>query len=289
MIRHPFAWLGFSVALLSACANSGSGPVSQRVSAQLPDSDSYSYDPATDKVTLTDSGAVLDTLLPSGTAGLNGTFNTYTQGQTTVIRGTTGSGKGRAAVIFSPASGHGLLGAIVEVDAPVTLPASGSADFKGDYAGFVVRDDLAVGGPINGETCLNANFASQSISGSIRNRNSYSYSNVTIPALPINPDGSFSGAVSGGASTSGFSLSLGGSSPACLPIRQAESWWARSGSITRSAASATRRLAPSQQAAAPACERAGSDGSGQSGWHVDACRHALAGALCNHSIHERMT
>ena len=191
--------IAVSAGLLSACASNP--PVSQRISEPLPGSVSYSYDPLTDTVTLKNGNTVLDTLPKAGNAGVTGKFDLYSNGATAVALGKTGSGKGQVAVIASLAIAHGMLGAVISRDAAAQLPASGTASFAGDYAAYIFTKDLTIGSPINGAACLSADFGAGTIGGSIVNRNSYSYNNVTIPALPITPGGSFSGAVSGGAST----------------------------------------------------------------------------------------
>ena len=199
MTARLFLPMAVSAGLLSACASTP--PVSQRISEPLPGSVSYSYDPLTDTVTLKNGNTVLDTLPKTGTAGVTGSFDAYSNGATIVLLGRTGSGKGEAALIASVAMAHGMLGAVMSRDAAAQVPASGTASFAGDYAGFIIDKGLTNGSPINGAACLSADFGAGTIGGSIVNRNGYSFNNVTIPDLPIASGGSFSGAVSGGAST----------------------------------------------------------------------------------------
>ena len=188
----PITILAFGTTL-AGCATS---PVlEQRMGQALPGDVTASYDSGADTVTVSKNGAGSLTLVNSGSVGSTPGYSNTT---TFALRQTTGSGKGAVVTIASPDAELGIVGVIVTRAEAVEVPSSGTANYSGEYSGFLVdaSNKTAVGG-ISGMTCLTANFGAGNISGAIAGR-SLSLADVIIPSMPISGGGTFSGAITGG-------------------------------------------------------------------------------------------
>ena len=75
------------------------------------------------------------------------------------------------------------------------MPTSGTANFTGDYTGYLVRlDGYTLFDIIRGDASLDADFAgAATISGTITNRagNGSTYGDITLNPAALSPDGSF--------------------------------------------------------------------------------------------------
>jgi len=182
-----------SALILSGCATP---PVlEQRLGQVLPNDASASYDAGSDTVTLGKGGASV-ILANNGTLGNAGDYQNP-PGTSRLLYKTTASGKGNVFAFASDDTSLGLVGAIANRDAEVTVPTSGTAAFNGGYEGLIVRaSDKNVVNGFTGTTCLLANFGASSISGSIINRTGLTP--VMIPVAPLSASGVFGTVVTGG-------------------------------------------------------------------------------------------
>lgn len=116
----------------------------------------------------------------------------------------TSSGGGYAGVVISASLG-GMAGGEFGRIGETTLPASGSAQFTGSYAGWFVGDAGYIpANHLGGDVALMADFDSNQISGAITNRtisdSPFELEDLMLNATEIN-GGEFAGTTSGGVYT----------------------------------------------------------------------------------------
>ena len=124
------------------------------------------------------------------------------------------------AMTATVVSSFGRRGATFARLGNTAMPASGSANYSGQYVGILE------GGPVffarrsvTGDVAMTADFSAATVSGNITNRQSYNYNatpfntlqDVTLNATAIDGTGAFSGTLTGGA-VNGFGSSIDTSS-----------------------------------------------------------------------------
>lgn len=205
------AWLLAVAGLaLSGCSNNVTTPtpppqVTRIYSSGLDSATTVTVTPDGSQLEISNATATVS-LVSTGTAGA---FTTYVDNLVTfslAARATTASGAGFVTV----AAGANLgtqPGFLIEGVLPTSLPTSGTANFSGQYlgylstsAGHVIHPIGATTSFISGTATLDAEFATSSISGTISGRahGPNLYNDITLSSTAIQADGTFSGVTSGG-------------------------------------------------------------------------------------------
>lgn len=150
-------------------------------------------------------------ILSQDSGGDHGVVKAFAGGSTVFAAiGDTGDSYFYASATNGTVSAHGTV-AYVRKNT-TSMPTTGSASYTGDYAGFLRLDGAPTNNVtyrIRGDLNLSADFAANSVSGGISNRvfhvpgtNALAAGNttadVTLAAAPIDANGAFTGATSGG-------------------------------------------------------------------------------------------